>query len=247
MSDNIIIPDDDNEMLQQAQNEVRARFNAANDKCGDIIEAYITGGYMQDLAKMLIYVGTDRAKAILSKMSEPDKERLESAYKSLSDKKVTAPEVISSVGKVLKEAGFYGKVAANAVTEGLNYEQERAVSGMLPQLFEINPLLTMNIEAQIYSFDMILDMSDRDIQKLLREIDSIELAKALKNVERDVQDKIFRNMSRRAAAMLKEDMEYMGPIRKSDIFDAQHHIIGIIRRLETNGDIVLAGEVTEYV
>ena len=245
MSDNIIIPDDDNEMLEQAQNEVRARFNAANDKCGDIIEAYITGGYVQNLAKMLIYVGTDRAKAILSKMSEPDKERLESAYKSLSDKKVTDPDVISSVGRELKEAGFYGKAAANAVTEGLNYEQERPVSGMLPQLFEINPLLTMNIEAQIYSFDMILDMSDRDIQKLLREIDSLECAKALKGGSADVQNKIFRNMSVRAAAILKEDIEYMWPVRKSDILEAQHHIVEIIKRFISSGEIVLKREEVE--
>lgn len=245
MSDNIIIPDDDNEMLQQAQNEVRAKFDAANDKCGDIIEEYITGGYMQDLAKMLIYVGADRAKAILSKMSEPDKERLESAYRSLSDKKVTAPEVISSVGKVLKEAGFYGETAAKAVTEGLNYEQERAVSGMLPQLFEINPLLAMNIEADLYSFDMILDMSDRDIQKLLREIESFECAKALKGESSDVKNKIFRNMSVRAAAMLKEDMEYMGPLRKSDMLEAQHHIVEIIKRLISSGEIVLKREEVE--
>lgn len=245
MSDNIIIPDDDNEMQQQAQNEVRAKFTAANDKCGDIIEAYITGGYVENMAKMLVYVGTDRAKAILSKMSEPDKERLELAYKAMSDKKVTDPDIISSVGRVLKEAGFYGETAANAVTAGLSYEQECAAKEMLARLFEINPLLAMNIEAGLYSFDMILDMSDRDIQKLLREIESFECAKALKGESSDVQNKIFRNMSVRAAAMLKEDMEYMGPLRKSDMLEAQHHIVEIIKRLISSGEIVLTREEVE--
>ena len=73
MSDNAIMQNEDNETRQQIQSEVQAKFAAANDKCGDIIEAYITGGYVQNMAKMLVYVGTDRAKAILSKMSEPDK------------------------------------------------------------------------------------------------------------------------------------------------------------------------------
>ena len=109
MSENAIMQNEDHETRQQIQSEVQAKFAAANDKCGDIIEAYITGGYVQNMAKMLVYVGSDRAKAILSKMSEPDKGRLESSYKAMSDKKVTDPDVISSVGRVLKEAGFYGK------------------------------------------------------------------------------------------------------------------------------------------
>ena len=135
MSDNAIMQNEDNETQQQIQSEVQAKFAAANDKCGDIIEAYITGGYVQNMAKMLVYVGTDRAKAILSKMSEPDKSRLESAYRAMSDKKVTDPDIISSVGRVLKESGFYGKAATDAVTAGLSYEQECAAKEMLARLF----------------------------------------------------------------------------------------------------------------
>ena len=247
MSDNAIMQNEDNETRQQIQSEVQAKFAAANDKCGDIIEAYITGGYVQNMAKMLVYVGTDRAKAILSKMSEPDKSRLELAYKAMSDKKVTDPDVISSVGRVLKEAGFYGETAANAVTTGLSYEQECAVKEMLARLFEINPLLAMNVETNIYSFDMITDLTDRDIQKLLREIDSIVCAKALRGAATDVKNKILRNMSQRAAANLQEDMEYMGAIRKSDVIEAQQDIIRVIKRLESDGSIVLADKDTECV
>ena len=247
MSDNAIMHNDDNETRQQIQSEVQAKFAAANDKCGDIIEAYITGGYVQNMAKMLVYVGTDRAKAILSKMSEPDKSRLELAYKAMSDKKVTDPDVISSVGRVLKEAGFYGETAANAVTTGLSYEQECATKEMLDRLFEINPLLAMNVETNIYSFDMITDLTDRDVQKLLREIDSIVFAKALRGAATDVKNKILRNMSQRAAAALQEDMDYMGAIRKSDVIEAQQDIIRVIKRLESDGSIVLADKDTECV
>lgn len=247
MSDNAIMQNADNETRQQIQSEVQAKFAAANDKCGDIIEAYLTGGYVQNMAKMLVYVGTDRANAILSKMSEPDKSRLESAYKAMSDKKVTDPDIISSVGRVLKEAGFYGETAADAVTAGLSYEQECEAKEMLARLFEINPLLAMNIETNIYSFDMITDLTDRDIQKLLREIDSIVFAKALRGAAADVKNKILRNMSQRAAANLQEDMEYMGAIRKSDVIEAQQDIIRVIKRLESDGSIVLADKDTECV
>ena len=247
MSDNAIMHNADNETRQQIQSEVQAKFAAANDKCGDIIEAYITGGYVQNMAKMLVYVGTDRAKAILSKRSEPDKGRLESAYKAMSDKKVTDPDVISSVGRVLKEAGFYGETAADAVTAGLSYEQECAAKEMLARLFEINPLLAMNVETNIYSFDMITDLTDRDVQKLLREIDSIVFAKALRGAATDVKNKILRNMSQRAAAALQEDMDYMGAIRKSDVIEAQQDIIRVIKRLESDGSIVLADKDTECV
>jgi flagellar motor switch protein FliG len=74
----------------------------------------------------------------------------------------------------------------------------------------------------------------------MREVDSQELAKALKSVDTEVQDKIFKNMSKRAASMLKEDMEYMGPVRLKDVEEAQQKIVSIIRHLEDTGEIVVA-------
>jgi flagellar motor switch protein FliG len=74
----------------------------------------------------------------------------------------------------------------------------------------------------------------------MREVDSQELAKALKSVDSEVQDKIFKNMSKRAASMLKEDMEYMGPVRLKDVEEAQQKIVSIIRHLEDTGEIVVA-------
>ena len=83
-------------------------------------------------------------------------------------------------------------------------------------------------------------LDDRSIQKVLREVDGQELAKALKSVDAEVQDKIYRNMSKRAASMLKEDMEYMGPVRLKDVEEAQQKIVSIIRHLEDAGEIVIA-------
>jgi flagellar motor switch protein FliG len=89
-----------------------------------------------------------------------------------------------------------------------------------------------------FVFDDIILFTDREIQKILREVDSQELCMAIKGEDVEVQDKIFRNMSKRAVAMLKEDMEYMGPIRKVDHEFAQRKIMEIIDHLDDIGEIV---------
>jgi hypothetical protein len=88
---------------------------------------------------------------------------------------------------------------------------------------------------------------DRAIQKIMRETDSQELARALKISPVEIQEKIFRNMSRRAAEMLKEDMEYMGPVRVKDAEESKQRIVSIIRHLEETGEIVVAETAEEYI
>jgi flagellar motor switch protein FliG len=100
--------------------------------------------------------------------------------------------------------------------------------------------LAEEIKKRMFTFVDIVMLDDRAIQKVLREVDSQELAKALKPVDSDVKEKIFRNLSKRAAGMLQEDMEYMGPIRRIDAEDAQWKIVSIIRHLEETGEIVVA-------
>ena len=92
------------------------------------------------------------------------------------------------------------------------------------------------------TFDRILNMDDRSIQKVLRELDSFDLGKALKGADEAIQDKVFRNMSKRTAQMLKEDMEYMNPVRKTDAIEAQNKILSIIRHLSDAGEIVIYDE-----
>jgi hypothetical protein len=97
-------------------------------------------------------------------------------------------------------------------------------------------------------FDIIETLDDRAIQKVLREIDSQDLAKALKGENDAVREKIFNNMSKRAAQMLKEDMEFMGRIRIKDVKESQEKILSIIRHFKQTGEIVITyskGEVVE--
>jgi flagellar motor switch protein FliG len=92
----------------------------------------------------------------------------------------------------------------------------------------------------MFVFEDIVLLDDRSIQKVLREVDTQDLAKALKGVDTEVQEKIFRNMSKRASSLLREDMDFMGPIRLRDVEEAQQKIVNIIRKLEEAGDIIVA-------
>jgi flagellar motor switch protein FliG len=88
--------------------------------------------------------------------------------------------------------------------------------------------------------DVILKLDDRAIQKMMRESDSVELAKSLKGQDEALKEKIFKNMTDRASKMLKEDIEYMGPVRLADVTESQEKILNIIRRLEETGEIVIS-------
>jgi flagellar motor switch protein FliG len=92
----------------------------------------------------------------------------------------------------------------------------------------------------MFVFEDIILLDDASIQKVLRDVDTKELALALKGVGEEVQGRIFKNMSERASAMLKEDMEFMGPVRLRNVEEAQQRIVGIIRRLEEAGEIVIS-------
>lgn len=107
-------------------------------------------------------------------------------------------------------------------------------------LTERKDILRGIIKSSFWYFSDIVYLDDRAIQKCLREVDNATLAKALKGAEYTVINKITRNMSKRAATMLLEDMEYMGPVRKKDVYEAQEEFIRIVKKLEEKGEIVVA-------
>jgi len=103
-----------------------------------------------------------------------------------------------------------------------------------------NPELAEEIRRKMFVFEDILKLDDRSVQLVLREVDTKDLAVALKGASDELKEKIFRNMSKRAAQLLKDEMEYMGPVRVKDVEEAQQKIISVIRRLEEAGEIVIA-------
>ena len=127
---------------------------------------------------------------------------------------------------------------AHNILLSLDESSRRNIEARL--LTERKDTLREIIKASFWYFSDIIYLDDRAIQKCLREIDNATLAKALKGGEYTVINKITRNMSKRAATMLLEDMEYMGPVRKKDIFEAQEEFIRIVKKLEEKGEIVVA-------
>ena len=104
-----------------------------------------------------------------------------------------------------------------------------------------HPELAEDVRRLMFVFEDINSVDDRCIQAMLKEIDNDELCLALKTASEQLREKIFSNMSERAAAMVKEDMEFMGPVRVSDVESTQQRIVDIVRRLEESGDLMIEG------
>lgn len=227
---------------------VKRKFNEEGKKVFDFIEEYINGeGFLTELAYLLIYAGKERAEKILSSSDFALKEKVEEKYKELlsQGKSALDGEAISVTGSVLKKNNFFGKETTTDFLMSLSSEEQKAFRINIDDFVSMNPIFALNAEENIFSFEDIVLLDDRAIQKVLREIDAQELAKALKGADREVQDKIFRNMSHRAAAMLQEDIEFMGPVRIKDVGESQKKIVEVVRRLEKNGEIIVCRDFEE--
>ena len=236
----VIIDDTKGGESKELIEKVKSRFDAANQKTFNLIEDFIAGGYEENLARLLVYLPKERRAAALQGLPETVREKVSSILNSFGEKKNSDPDVMSAVGTVLKNADFYGEKAAHEIIQNDDFYFLSAIESENKNLFEANPLLSMNVEYYLVNMNVLLDLDDRSLQKWLREVDSQDLAKALKETDAEVQDKIFRNMSQRAAAMLREDMEFMGPVRKSDVLETQKKLIGILKRLNEEGEIVIS-------
>ena len=157
-------------------------------------------------------------------------------------------ETIIEIEEVLKEKllvmsnkeAMVSSGGVDAMVEILNLVDSATEKQIIEKMEDEDPELAEEILKRMFVFDDIVMLDDRAIQRIMREVDSQELAKALKGTDGEVQNRIFKNMSKRAASMLKEDMEYIGPVRLSDVENAQLKIISIIRHLEETGEIILA-------
>ena len=127
-----------------------------------------------------------------------------------------------------------------SLVDVLNYVDRSTEKTILESLAETAPEIAEAVKKLMFVFEDITLLDDRAIQLVLKEVDAKELGIALKGVGENVQLRIYKNMSERAAAMLKEDMEYMGPVRLRTVEDAQQRIVNIIRKLEESGEITVA-------
>jgi flagellar motor switch protein FliG len=205
---------------------------------------FIQQEHPQTIALILAYLEPQKASIILSSLPH---EIQSDVAKRIATMDRTSPEVLREVERVLEKKlstlsseDYTAAGGVESIVEILNLVDRSTEKTIIESLEEDDPELAEDIKKRMFVFEDIVMLGDREIQKVLREVDTSELAKALKAVDSEVQDKIFRNMSKRAATLLKEDMEYMGPVRLKDVEEAQQKIVSIIRKLEEAGEIVVA-------
>lgn len=132
-----------------------------------------------------------------------------------------------------------------ATAEIMNFMNGEAENSVMESLSGFDPDLAQQVRDQMFVFDNLLDLADRDIQLILREVPSESLIIALKGAREEVRDKIFKNMSQRAAEMMRDDLDAKGPVKVSEVERQQKEILQIVRRLAEEGQISLMGESNE--
>ncbi len=199
---------------------------------------YISRMYVTSFAKAIAYLGleSEDANSLLDNMDYDTRHQVEAFAK---DYQKSDAQVISEVEHIVTSSGMdftddYKIIKDNIIFSGKAFAEE-AVHNFQNE----TPIFQKKIEDCLFSFEDFQYFDDRAIQKVLRDIDMQELAKALKGASTEVQSKIFRNMSQLSANMLKEDMEWMGPVRAQDVDAAQANLVKIVFRLSNNGDILL--------
>jgi flagellar motor switch protein FliG len=205
---------------------------------------FIQNEHPQTIALILCYMDSNKASQILSSL--PHNIQADVAKRVALMERVS-PDILREVERVLERKlsalsseDYTSAGGIDTVVEILNNVDRATEKTIIEALEDDDPELAEEIKKRMFVFEDIVLLEDRAIQRVLREVDNQDLARALKQVDPDVQEKIFKNMSKRAATLLKEDMEYMGPIRLKDVEEAQQKIVNIIRKLEEQGEIVVA-------
>ncbi|MBO5094265.1 MAG: flagellar motor switch protein FliG [Lachnospiraceae bacterium] len=205
---------------------------------------FIQDEHPQTIALIMSYLSSAQSSMILSALPP---ERQADVAKRIAMMDRTSPDVIKEVEKVLesKLASLVNQDytiigGVDAVVEILN-SVDRGTEKHIMETLEIEePELADEIRKKMFVFEDILLLDDRAIQRVLRDVENNDLAIALKGSNEEVQNAIFSNLSKRLAVMIKEDMEFMGPVRMKDVEEAQQKIVNIIRKLEDSAEIVIS-------
>lgn len=205
----------------------------------------IQNEHPQTIALILAYLKPEQAGIVLSQLNHDLQIEVATRMATMERAGIEIVKEVESIlqskfSSVLKQDHdtFVGGV--KSLSEVLNRVDRSTERNIIENLERFDPELAESVKKLMFVFDDLIILDDRSIQRLLRELDSKDLALALKGSSEDVQYKIFRNMSERASGMLQEDMEAMGPVRLKDVEETQQKIVNVIRRLEEAGEIVVS-------
>lgn len=198
----------------------------------------------QTIALILSYLDPAQASQVLAAM--PDEQQAEIARRiALMDR--TSPEVLREVEGVLKERlssvvqqDFAAAGGIQSLVDILNNVDRGTEKLILEELEKDDPKLVDEIRKRMFIFEDILTLDNASIQRIIREVEQKDLALALKGSSDDVKERVFKNVSKRAAEMLREDIEFMGPVRLREVEEAQQRIVALIRKLDETGEIIIS-------
>ncbi len=205
---------------------------------------FIQDEHPQTIAMILSYLSPNQASMIIGAL-DPEKQADVARRIAMMDR--TSPDVIKEVESVLErklaslanqDYTIVGGV--DAIVNILNTVDRSTEKHIMETLEVEEPELADEIRKKMFVFEDILLLDDRAIQRVLRDVENGDLAIALKGANEDVKGVILKNLSKRLAAMIEEDMEFMGPVRMKDVEEAQQKIVAVIRKLEDSAEIVIS-------
>lgn len=229
--------------LQTSLQEVPFQFLKKADPSQ--ITSFIQEEHPQTIALIVAHLNPGMAAIILSGLPQDVQSDVVLRVATMDR---TAPEIVHEVEKVLERKmaavfsqGFTFAGGVKDVAEILNRVERATEKSIMADLAERDPELADEISRLMFTFEDIIYVDDAGIQKTLREIESKDLALALKASNEDVANKIYRNMSERSREMIKEEIEFMGPVKLKNVEEAQQKIVAVVRRLEEAGELVVSG------
>ncbi len=239
-------PGDAERVLGKIQTHVqKTPFSFLQKAESDNLLTFIQDEHPQTIALILCHMAHYKGAEILGGL--PTQKQVE-VIKRIANMEQTNPEVVRDVEKGLESRlsnllmqSSEKPGGVETVAEMLNLADRAAEKTIMEALEQDDPDLVEEIRRLMFVFEDVLLVNDKGIQAVLKEVDNDELSLSLKTASEELREKIFGNMSERAVALIKEDMEFMGPVRVSDVETAQQRIVDIVRRLEDAGEIIIAG------
>jgi flagellar motor switch protein FliG len=216
----------------------------------DIFEL-IKDEHPQTMAIVLVHLKAAVASEVISRM--PDEIKTDVAVRIAGMEKVIS-SMVEEVNEIFKEILKNKKSTAASISGGvdrlaeiLNQADEISSELILNEIEESNPELAAQIKQKMFVFEDLVLVDDRGFQKLLRRVETKELAVALKAASEEVKQKVYRNMSERAGEMLREEMDTLGPVRMKEVSDAQQAVTAIIQEMEAKGELIISGRRGEQI
>jgi flagellar motor switch protein FliG len=239
-------PEKAGRVLQQIQTQVqKTPFSFLQKAESENLLTFIQDEHPQTIALIICHLPHHKAAEIMGGL--PQAKQIE-VIKRVANMEQTNPEVIKEVERGLESRlssmlmqSMEKAGGVPTVAEILNLTDRATEKSIMEGLEAEDPDLVEQIRRLMFVFEDIRLVDDKGIQTILKEVDNDELSLALKTAGEELKEKIFRNMSERAAQLIKEDMQFMGPVRVSDVEAAQQRIVDIVRRLEDAGEIIIAG------